>query len=360
MKKTLLFSLMIATAFPAFAADDTAVLSLFEGTIAETNRETTALDDENSIFSFLNFKSKKREQPKLTVADEKRLSPIEQMAKLAEQGDVNAQLSLGYIYLYGGEGEAVDYDKAFEYYAQAALQNDNVGLNNLGSLYYSGIGVPRNTSKAAVLFEKAADLGNVDAAVNLGFMLMSGNGIAQNKQKAMSWFEKAAEQKNPTAQFMVGYAHYTGKLLPRDYKKAAEEMRAAADAKFDEAQYQLALMYINGHGFPQNYSNAVKYLKLAISQGHINSMMTLGDIWERGEKYTKDMYWAHIMFNLAAVRGASGANQRRDAIEKRLKIDEVLQAQAEAERFHEKKSDLTNYIHQTFGTNIRDFIDSYR
>lgn len=360
MRKYLCLCLACVASFPAFAADDGAYVSLFEGTSAAETSKKNDSDDENSIFSFLNFKSKKKEPAVLNVADEKRLSPVEQAAKLAEKGDVNAQLTLGYLYLYGGEGVSVDYDKAFEYYAQAAMQNDNVGLNNLGSLYYSGIGIERNPAKAAVLFEKAAKLGNVEAAVNLGFMKLTGNGVVPNPREAMALFEQAAAQKNPTASFMIGYARYSGNLLERDYRKAAEEIRLAADAKFVEAQYYLALMYINGLGMPQNYGNAVKYLKLAVSQGHIDAMMTLGDIWERGEKFTKDLYWAHIMFNLAAVRGASGAAQRRDALEGRLKIDELLQAQAEAEKFHEKPSELTSYIQQTFGTNVHGFIDNAR
>jgi len=360
MRKFLCLCLTFAAVFPAFAADDSAYISLFDGTSAAEKTQKKDTDDENSIFSFLNFKSLKKDEAKLNSADEKRLSPIEQAAKLAEKGDVNAQLTLGYLYLYGGEGVAVDYDKAFEYYAQAAMQNDNVGLNNLGSLYYSGIGIERNPAKAAVLFDKSAKLGNPEAAVNLGFMKLTGNGVAEAPQEAIALFEQAAKQKNPTALFMTGYARYAGKLLEKDYRKAAEEIRVAADAKFIEAQYFLALMYINGWGMPQNYGNAVKYLKLAVSQGHIDAMMTLGDIWERGEKFTKDLYWAHIMFNLAAVRGAPGAAQRRDAVAGRLKIDELLQAQAEAERFHEKPSELTNYIRQTFGSNIHSFIDNAR
>lgn len=254
----------------------------------------------------------------------------------------------------------MDYDKAFEYYAKAAMQNDNVGLNNLGSLYYSGIGIERNTAKAAILFEKAAKLGNAEATVNLAFILITGNGVVKDTVQAMDMFEKGSELNNPTAKFMLGYAYYTGRLRDRDYKKAAVLMKTAAEAKFDEAQYILALMYVNGLGLPQNYGNAVKYLKLAVSQGHVPAMMALGDILARGEKYTKDLYTAHIMFNLAAVRGAPTAAEKRDAIESKLKIDEVLQAQAEAERFHEKPSDLTKYVDQTFGTDVRSYIDSAR
>lgn len=357
MKKIWLLSFAIALPALAQAADDSGVISLFDGTAAEEVKPKPQ-DDGESIFSFLNFKNWSKEKPKLSVSEQSKLSSLEQTTILADKGDVNAQLALGYIYLYGDNGVEPDYDKSFEYYAKAAMQNDSVGLNNLGSLYYSGIGIKRNTAKAAVLFEKAAKLGNAEAAVNLGFILITGNGVEKNPSLAMEFFQQAADAKNPTAQFMVGYARYKGDLLDKDYLKAATLIKSAAAANFDEAQYTLALMYINGLGMPQNYGNAVKYLKLAVSQGNVEAMMTLGDVLARGEKYTKDLFTAHVMFNLAAVRGAEGAAAKRDVIESRMKIDEVLSAQEQAERFNPKPSELTLYIRQTFGTNVRSYIDN--
>lgn len=351
-------SLLVTT---AWAADD-AIVSLFDGTAAE-QKETKVKpveEEGDSIFSFLNFKSKKKVVPEVNVADEKRLSVFEQTQKMADAGDVNAQLVMGYSYLYGDNGAKVDYEKAFEYYAKAALQNDNVALNNLGSLYYSGIGIDRDPTKAAILFEKATKLGNSEASVNLAFMLLTGNGVRQDPASAISLFAKSSKQGNPTAQFMTGYAHYKGNLLPRDYKTAANLMKPAAAADFDEAQYILALMYVNGLGLPQNYGNAVKHLKAAVNQGNVAAMVTLGDILARGEKYSRDYYTAHVMFNLAAVRGAPEAVEKRDFVGGKLKIDEILQAQTEAERFQEKPSELTVYIHQTFGNNVSSYIDKIK
>ena len=343
------------------AAETENIVSLFEGTSQEGKIDSPEEKKEDSgIFSFLNFGKIKKEAPKITVADEKRLSPFEQSVKLADGGDVNAQLLVGYSYLYGQNGASVDYDKAFEYYARAAMQNDNVGLNNLGSLYYSGIGVGRNTAKAAILFEKAAALGNAEAAVNLGFILISGNGVEKNTAEAMNLFEKASSADNVPARFMYGYALYTGKLRAQNFAAAAPLIRKAADAGFDEAQYVVALMYINGLGFPQHYGNAVRYLRRAAEQGNVEAMMTLGDIYARGEKYKKDVYLAHIFFNLAAVRGAPTAAEKRSVLEEKMKIEEVLQAQTEAENFREKVSEMTSYIRQTFGSNIRSFIDEIK
>ena len=358
MKKNVIFFLFFMFINPALAANDDALLSLFEGTAAaekETKEEIKNKNEEDKgFFSFFNFG-----QAKKSIADatQNKLSTLEQTIKLADEGDVSAQLLLGYSYLYGTNNAPVDYDKSFNYYAKAALQNDPVGLNNLGSLYYSGIGTARNTAKAAILFEKAAELGNPEAAVNLAFILISGNGRPKNPQTAMKFFQQAAEAKNPTAQFMVGYAHYRGKLLTQDYFKAVPLIKAAADAGFDEAQIVMSQIYIKGFGVPQNYANAVKYLQKASFQGDGKSMMSLGEIVAEGQKYEKDTLTAHIWFNLAAVRGIRGAAEKRDAIEKKLKMDQVLLAQSRAEKFSPKISELTDYIRKTFGENIRNYVD---
>ena len=89
-------------------------------------------------FSF----GKKKEAPKVKARpNEGKESFVERVTRQAEEGDVNSQLTLGYMYLYGENGVSKDYEKAFRYYSMAAAQNDSIAVNNVGSLYYSGIGL---------------------------------------------------------------------------------------------------------------------------------------------------------------------------------------------------------------------------
>ena len=85
--------------------------------------------------------------------------------------------------------------------------------------------------------------------------------------------------------------------------------------------------------------------------------MELSRLDSVGNAYPKDIYTAHMLFNIAAVRGAPKAAEKRDAIEKVMKIEELLQAQTSAEKFVEKPSALTSYVKQTFGSDIRKYID---
>lgn len=320
------------------------------------NESAAAKSEDKGIFSFLNFWGNKK-KPDVSLEAGSTETLIEKLTRLAAEGDVNSQLTLGYMYLYGEDGVSVDYKKAFDYYKMAADLNDNVAINNLGSLYYSGIGTPHNPLMAAQMFAKAADLGNVEAMVNLAFIYLSGQGVPQNPQAAMTLFEDASQKGNPTANFMLGYAYFKGYEVNKDLRRAFDLIRKSANSGYDDAQYVLALMYINGWGTPQNYGNAVKALNQAIDQGNIDAMVELGNILAIGQKYPRDLYKAHILFNIASVRGAEDADNRRNVLENNLKIDELLQAQSEAEAYVEKPSELTVYIHQTFGDNIKKYID---
>ncbi len=101
----------------------------------------------------------------------------------------------------------------------------------------------------------------------------------------------------------------------------------------------------------------MRALNKAVDQGNVAAMMELGNILAVGQKYPRDIYKAHILFNIASVRGAEDADNRRNILEQNLEIEKLLQAQAEAEAYVEKPSELTVYIHRTFGDNIKKYIN---
>lgn len=324
----------------------------------KASEEKVKVDDEG-MFSFLNFsflKSKEKTVEFTRKPDEPQESFLDRMTRLAEEGNVDACLTLGYMYLYGENGVARDEAKAFKYYSMAATQEDKIAVNNLGSLYYSGIGTPKNVVKAAQMFEKAAKLGNGEAAINLAFIYLTSPRSSTNKARIVELLQQAAAGDNITAQYMVGYAYYRGYAVNKDFKKAFDLIKLAASS-YDEAQYELAQRYINAEGTPRNYGNAVKYLTAAAHQGNVQAMMDLGNILASGVSYQKNEYQAYIWFNIASVYGIEGAAEKRDILEKILKIEEVLQAQTAAETFNEKPSEMTVYVRQTFGHDLAHYID---
>lgn len=83
----------------------------------------------------------------------------EDLAKKAEQGDVGAQATLGWMYVKG-EGVAKDYLKAVKWFGKAAEQGDASAQANLAWIYAKGKGVATDYAKAVKWFRKAAEQGN--------------------------------------------------------------------------------------------------------------------------------------------------------------------------------------------------------
>lgn len=339
------------------------------GTVA-----TTAVEDENSIpetapidFSLWNFIKKPltlftfSASEETTTSDGKQETFLEKSVRLAKEGSLEDQMNLGYMYLYGTNGVEQDFDKAFKYYTMAAKQKDAVALNNLGSLYFSGIGVTKDTRKALELFNTAAELGNDNAAVNLAFIYLSGGTKDEARNiKAVELFNEAAEKGNNIAKFMLGYAYYKGFMLQPDYAKAYKLISAAAggDALFDEAQMVKGEMLIEGLGTVQNYQKGVAAIRSAVSQGNLEAIMVAARIYYKGKYVHPNPLMAHALYNIAAAKNVFQAAELRDEIAQNLQLEQLSQAQAQAQQFKPNPSELTNYIRQTFGANVRSYIDN--
>ena len=87
--------------------------------------------------------------------------------RLAEQGNAEAQFSLGLMY-DNGEGVPENDAEAMRWYRLAAEQDDADAQVNLGVMYANGEGVPEDDAEAVRWFRLAAEQGYADAQNNLG------------------------------------------------------------------------------------------------------------------------------------------------------------------------------------------------
>ena len=83
---------------------------------------------------------------------------------LAEQGDADAQYSLGVLYA-NSKGVLKDYKEAVKWYRKAAEQGDAGAQFNLGLKYAIGEGVLKDLSKAKYWIKKAYE--NPDASADI-------------------------------------------------------------------------------------------------------------------------------------------------------------------------------------------------
>lgn len=87
-----------------------------------------------------------------------------------------------------------EYDKAIDLYQSLIDQGCVQAEHNLGYMYLSGQGVPKNTNEALKYFESAATKGNSGAQLNSAILYASGNEMDINLEKSYKWASLAAEQ----------------------------------------------------------------------------------------------------------------------------------------------------------------------
>ena len=85
------------------------------------------------------------------------------------------------------------------------------------------------------LFQRAANMGNVDAMMYLGVMYASGRGALVDYGAAMRWFRLASDAGNGQAMCNIGLLYFQGKGVVQNY------LQAIADAAISGARWVVAL-----------------------------------------------------------------------------------------------------------------------
>ena len=167
---------------------------------------------------------------------------LQQLEKLAAQGNASAQNQLGQLYDSGRRGVPQDYATALGWYEKAAAQGNAWAQNQLGQLYADGRGVPQDYTKARQRWEQAAAQGVAQAQYNLGQLHANGRGAPRDYATARGWYEKAAAQGNAWAQAQLGQLYANGWGVSQDYATARGWYEKAAAQGNAWAQAQLALL----------------------------------------------------------------------------------------------------------------------
>ena len=159
---------------------------------------------------------------------------------------------------------AGDDESAFEKSLALAELGDPQAQLDVGYRYANGNGVNKDAVKALKWYLKAAEQGQPRAQYLLALMYDTGLGpVEKNKASSLSWLRKSADQGYAKAQFLLGLYYSNGLGVPKDktiafsyYKKAAEQGDAVA-------QHNLACMLEEGIGVEKNEVEAYAYFELA-------------------------------------------------------------------------------------------------
>eukprot|EP00271_Cylindrocystis_brebissonii_P020608 TRINITY_DN689_c0_g1_i1.p1 TRINITY_DN689_c0_g1~~TRINITY_DN689_c0_g1_i1.p1 ORF type:complete len:583 (+),score=73.82 TRINITY_DN689_c0_g1_i1:825-2573(+) len=132
----------------------------------------------------------------------------------AREGLAEARTKVGYFYLEG-RGVRQDYAKAMHFLTIAAGEEDPVAYVHLGTMFRKGHGMSINLPQAFSYYEKARDLGSVDALGFLRIFYKHGLGVERNEEAAVDISERI-EQARLEAQELLDEHDHGGLPHPRD------------------------------------------------------------------------------------------------------------------------------------------------
>jgi len=112
-------------------------------------------------------------------------------------------------------------------------QDNTAALVELAIKYEHAEGLPRDYTKAADLYCRAARSGNVNAQYSLGWMFANGRGVARNNSVAAQLFAMAAEQGHVHAREMLRYTQ-TSAPAPMPACLLPDKPATVAEAEFPE------------------------------------------------------------------------------------------------------------------------------
>ena len=122
----------------------------------------------------------------------RRLSVVEGNTKTTSIDDAAA------AYLRG------DYAQTLKILRPLAEQGNVEAQYSIGLMYAEGQGVTQNHQEALKWFKLAAAQGYAQAQYNSGVMYRDGLGVAQNYQEALKWYRLAAAQGHAFSQYNIG------------------------------------------------------------------------------------------------------------------------------------------------------------
>lgn len=162
-------------------------------------------------------------------------SYVNELNKLAEDGDVRAQTCLGEMYREGTI-ERGDSGKATYWFKKAADKGDTRGKYLLALMKTSDVSYQtetyqeyRDRMQAAAFIQKLADQGYPPAEANIGFGYL----YQEDYAKALAVLRKAGNQDNPAAEVMLGFMYKYGFGIDSNPTIAQQWFAKIADYRID-------------------------------------------------------------------------------------------------------------------------------
>lgn len=141
-----------------------------------------------------------------------------------------------------------------------------------------GPGMPNNSARAAVLFEKAASVGHAKSALALAQLLGSGR-LGDQTEKTVDWYRRAASSGDPAARKeLLRYAGgQAGETTAKAALAALKQVAEQGDVQVMQA-YGSLLVTLD----PDRHGEGIGFLEAAAWQGDVPAMKILARLHAAG------------------------------------------------------------------------------
>jgi TPR repeat protein len=174
----------------------------------------------------------------------------------AEAGLRVAQSALGNM-LARGQDVGQDIEAALPLLESAMADGDPLSALTLGQRYNHGAGpIAPDRDRALRCFERAAELGSVNAMRHLTRLYATGDGVPHDEAASLRWNMRAAEAGSPEAMYECANGYATGRGAEPDPALARQLYQAAGAAGHPRALHNLASMHARGVGGPVDFAAA--------------------------------------------------------------------------------------------------------
>ena len=116
--------------------------------------------------------------------------------------------------------EIEDYKDAWAKLTPLAEEGNTEAQLYLGFMYDDGLGVVRDDAEAVKWYRSAAKAGHAEADIISGGCMIMGEGVEQDYREAIKWYRRAAEAKHARAQNNLGWMYDKARGVKQDYRRA--------------------------------------------------------------------------------------------------------------------------------------------
>jgi len=242
-----------------------------------------------------------------------------QLKTLAINGSPYYQAAFSMACRNGDLGSQKDYEQAVRWAKESSASGDPLGVYSMAVLLDNAFGVSADKAKAEEMFKSCAtglealseDPKDFRASYALGYLNYAGRGgLPVDKAKAAKLFLKAADAGDVHAIFMCGLLYQRGDGVERSNPKAIDFFLKAAAAGEIKAQLSLGVMYLKAGALGNSRQEASRWLYMAAEGGEADAQYLMGCVLENGSLGTKDLNKALQYYHRSALQGNESAKKR--------------------------------------------------